>query len=50
MTVPKKHLDALPHALDLVVKKEIPILEAARQKDFNIEKLKKAFQASWDIK
>ncbi len=50
MTVPKKHLDALPHALDLVVKKEVPILEAARQKDFNIEKLKKAFQASWDIK
>ena len=50
MTVPKKHLDALPHALDLVVKKEVPILEAARQRDFNIEKLKKAFQASWDIK
>ena len=50
MTVPKKHLDALPHALDLVVKKEVPILEAARRKDFNIEKLKKAFQASWDIK
>ena len=50
MTVPKKYLDALPNALDLVVKKEVPILEAARQKDFNIEKLKKAFQASWDIK
>ncbi len=50
MTVPKKYLNALPHALDLVVKKEVPILEAARQKDFNIEKLKKAFQASWDIK
>ena len=50
MTVPKKYLDALPHALELVVKKEVPILEAARQKDFNIKKLKKAFQASWEIK
>ena len=50
MTVPNKHLDALPHALDLVVRKEVPILKAARQKGFNIEKLKKAFKASWDIK
>ena len=50
MTVPKEYLDALPHALELVVKKEVPILEAARQKDFNIEKLKKAFQTSWGIK
>ena len=50
MTVPKKYLDALPHALELVVKKEVPILEAARRKDFNIEKLKKAFQTSWEIK
>ena len=50
MAVPKKYLDALPHALELVVKKEVPILEAARQKDFNIEKLKKAFQTSWGIK
>ena len=50
MAVPKKYLDALPHALELVVKREVPILEAARQKDFNIEKLKKAFQASWEIK
>ena len=50
MAVPKKYLDALPHALELVVKREVPILEAARQKDFNIEKLKKAFQASWKIK
>ena len=50
MTVPNKHLDALPHALDLVVRREVPILKAARQKGFNIEKLKKAFKASWDIK
>ena len=50
MTVPKKHLDALPNALDLVVRREVPILKAARQKGFNIEKLKKAFKASWDIK
>ena len=50
MTVPNKHLDALPHALDLVVRREVPILKAARQKGFNIEKLKKAFRASWDIK
>ena len=49
MTVPNKHLDALPHALDLVVRREVPILKAARQKNFNIEKLKKAFKASWDI-
>ena len=50
MTVPSKHLDALPHALDLVVRREVPILTAARQKNFNIEKLKKAFQESWNIK
>ena len=50
MTVPNNHLDALPHALDLVVRREVPILKAARQKGFNIEKLKKAFKASWDIK
>ena len=50
MTVPSKHLDALPQALELVVRREVPILTAARQKDFNIEKLKKAFQESWSIK
>ena len=49
MTVPSKYLDALPNALDLVVRREVPILKAAREKDFNIEKLKKAFKASWDI-
>ena len=49
MTVPSKHLDALPHALDLVVKREVPILEAARKKGFNIEKLKEAFKKSWSI-
>ena len=49
MTVPSKHLDALPYALDLVVKREVPILKAARKKDFTIEKLKKVFEASWDI-
>ena len=50
MTVSRKHLDALPHALDLVVRREVPILTAARQKNFSIEKLKKAFQESWNIK
>ena len=50
MTVSRKHLDALPHALDLVVRREAPILTAARQKNFNIKKLKKAFQESWNIK
>ena len=49
MTVPSKYLDALPHALDLVVRREVPILKAARRKDFNIEKLKKAFKDSWGI-
>ena len=49
MTVPSKHLDALPHALDLVVKREAPILEAARKKGFNIEKLREAFKKSWSI-
>jgi len=49
MTVPNKYLDVLPHALDLVIRREVPILEAARRKDFDIEKLKKAFKASWDI-
>ena len=49
MTVPSKYLDALPQALDLVIRREVPILKAARKKDFNIEKLKKAFKASWDI-
>ena len=49
MTVPSKHLDALPHALDLVVKREVPILKAARKKGFNIEKLKEAFKKSWSI-
>ena len=50
MVVDKKYLDAMPEALRLVTAKEEPILEAARKADFNIEKLKKAFQASWDIK
>ena len=49
MTVPSKHLDALPHALDLIVKREVPILVAARKKGFNIEKLKEAFKKSWSI-
>ena len=50
MTVPRKHFDALPSALDLVIRREVPILEAAREKDFNIEKLKEAFKKSWSIK
>ena len=49
MTVPSKHLDALPHALELVVKREAPILDAARKKNFDIEKLKEAFKESWSV-
>ena len=39
MVVEKKHIEAMPEALKLVVAKEEPILKAARKKDFNIKKL-----------
>ena len=40
MVVEKKHIEAMPEALKLVVAKEEPILKAARKKDFNIKKIK----------
>ena len=49
MTVPKKHLDALPEALKLVTDREVPILKAARKSDFSLAKLKKAFEDSKKI-
>ena len=49
MTVDKKYFEALPDALRLVTDREKPILNAARKNEFNIEKLKKAFEESKKI-
>lgn len=49
MTVDKKYFEALPDALRLVTAREKPILSAARSSEFNIEKLKKAFEDSKKI-
>ena len=50
MVVEKKHIEAMPEALKLVVAKEEPILKAARKKDFNIKKLKDAWIQAQNIK
>ena len=50
MIVDKKHIDAMPDALKLVTAKEEPILKAAREKGFNIDKLKKAWLEAQKIK
>tara|TARA_Y100001968_G_C19420258_1_gene751379 strand:+ start:1207 stop:1851 length:645 start_codon:yes stop_codon:yes gene_type:complete len=49
MSVPQVHLEAMPEALRLVTERETPILDAARRKDFSLEKLKRAMEESKKI-
>jgi hypothetical protein len=39
----------LPRAIDVVTRKEAPILKAARQADFNIDRLLEAWGEAEDV-
>jgi regulator of RNase E activity RraA len=47
--IPRDKLAEVPKAVELVIKKEAPILKAAKSPGFSIEVLKKAFQEADDI-
>jgi regulator of RNase E activity RraA len=44
-----EHLDALPAAIDLVIRKEAPILRAARAPGFDVERLVAAWGEAEDV-
>jgi len=49
VVVPADAVERIPAAVDLLVRREAVILEAARSKDFNIDVLKRAMADSVDI-
>ena len=49
MRIPHDKLPELLKAIELVIKKEAPILKAAKSPGFNIDVLKKAFEEADDI-
>lgn len=49
VVIPRADAPALPAAIDLCVRKEKPVLEAARSSGFSIEHLKAAFAEAEDI-
>ena len=48
--IPAEHIEKMPAAIDIVLRKESPILKAARAPGFNIEKLKAAWIEADQIK
>lgn len=49
VTIPLETVERLPHALDLVARREAPIIAAARQPGFTIEKLRLAMAEADEI-
>ncbi len=49
VVIPRDDAAALPEAIDLCIRRERPVLEAARSSDFDIESLKAAFTTAADI-
>lgn len=50
VVIPAEHIEKMPAAIDIVVRKEQPILVAARAPGFTVEKLKAAWLAADAIK
>lgn len=50
VVIPAEHIEKMPAAIDIVLRKEQPILEAARAPGFTIEKLKAAWLEADRIK
>jgi regulator of RNase E activity RraA len=50
VVIPVDTLEKLPAAIDLMARKEKPIIDAAKQPDFDIEKLRAAFAASDQVR
>lgn len=50
VVIPADHIERLPAAIDIVLRKEAPILKAARAPGFNIEKLRAAWSEADTIK
>ena len=50
VVIPGAYFDKMPAAIELVVRKEQPILKAARAPGFNVEKLKAAWLEADEIK
>lgn len=49
VVIPRQYLDALPDCIDLIQRKEAPLLAAARSRDFDIAALEQAMRSSDDI-
>jgi regulator of RNase E activity RraA len=49
VVIPEAALERLPDALDLCLRREAPILAAARSSDFDIDKLRRALAAAEEI-
>ncbi|MEK0085405.1 RraA family protein [Benzoatithermus flavus] len=49
VTIPADAVERLPHAIDLVTRREAPIIAAARQPGFSIEKLRVAMAEADEI-
>lgn len=50
VVIPAQHIDRMAWAIDVVMRKEVPILTAARAPGFNIEKLRAAWLEADKIK
>lgn len=50
VVIPAVHMEKMPAAIDVVMRKEVPILKAARTPGFNIEKLRAAWLEADAIK
>ena len=48
--IPAEQIEKMPAAIDIVLRKEVPILTAARAPGFNIEKLRAAWLEADQIK
>jgi regulator of RNase E activity RraA len=50
VVIPAEHIEKMPAAIDIVLRKEVPILTAARAPGFTVEKLKAAWVEADQIK
>jgi regulator of RNase E activity RraA len=50
VVIPAQHIENMPAAIDIVVRKEQPILRAARSPGFTVEKLRAAWLEADEIK
>jgi regulator of RNase E activity RraA len=50
VVIPAAHIEKMPAAIDIVMRKEVPILKAARAPGFTVEKLRAAWLEADEIK